>query len=192
MTMTLTINGIPCQWEGPPGTTLLELLRARGLMGAKEGCDTGNCGLCTVWLDGEPVLSCCVPAARAEGRQVTLELRGGKALARGVPQILEEILYNLCDNAVAYNRPGGSVTVTVEETAQGARVAVADTGVGIPPEARERVFERFYRLDKSRSSGGTGLGLSIVKHGAAYLGAKLSLESQVGVGSTFTVEFPKV
>ena len=71
MTMTLTINGIPCQWEGPPGTTLLELLRARGLMGAKEGCDTGNCGLCTVWLDGEPVLSCCVPAARAEGRQVT-------------------------------------------------------------------------------------------------------------------------
>ena len=128
----------------------------------------------------------------AEGRQVTLELRGGKALARGVPQILEEILYNLCDNAVAYNRPGGSVTVTVEETAQGARVAVADTGVGIPPEARERVFERFYRLDKSRSSGGTGLGLSIVKHGAAYLGAKLSLESQVGVGSTFTVEFPEV
>lgn len=128
----------------------------------------------------------------AETKQVTLRLEGGKALARGVPQILEEILYNLCDNAVAYNRPGGSVTVTVEESEQGARVAVADTGVGIPPEARERVFERFYRLDKSHSGTGTGLGLSIVKHGAAYLGAKLSLESQVGVGSTFTVEFPKV
>lgn len=128
----------------------------------------------------------------AETKQVTLRLEGGKALARGVPQILEEILYNLCDNAVAYNRPGGSVTVTVEESEQGARMAVADTGVGIPPEARERVFERFYRLDKSHSGTGTGLGLSIVKHGAAYLGAKLSLESQVGVGSTFTVEFPKV
>ena len=128
----------------------------------------------------------------AETKQVTLHLEGGKALARGVPQILEEILYNLCDNAVAYNRTGGSVTVTVEETDRGARVAVADTGIGIPPEARERVFERFYRLDKSHSGTGTGLGLSIVKHGAAYLGAKLSLESQVGVGSTFTVEFPEV
>ena len=128
----------------------------------------------------------------AETKQVTLHLEGGKALTRGVPQILEEILYNLCDNAVAYNRTGGSVTVTVEETDRGARVAVADTGIGIPPEARERVFERFYRLDKSHSGTGTGLGLSIVKHGAAYLGAKLSLESQVGVGSTFTVEFPKV
>ena len=128
----------------------------------------------------------------AETKQVTLHLEGGKALARGVPQILEEILYNLCDNAAAYNRTGGSVTVTVEETDRGARVAVADTGIGIPPEARERVFERFYRLDKSHSGTGTGLGLSIVKHGAAYLGAKLSLESQVGVGSTFTVEFPKV
>ena len=128
----------------------------------------------------------------AETKQVTLHLEGGKALARGVPQILEEILYNLCDNAVAYNRTGGSVTVTVEETDRGARVAVADTGIGIPPEARERVFERFYRLDKSHSGTGTGLGLSIVKHGAAYLGAKLSLESQVGVGSTFTVDFPKV
>ena len=128
----------------------------------------------------------------AETKQVTLHLEGGKALARGVPQILEEILYNLCDNAVAYNRTGGSVTVTVEETDRGARVAVADTGIGIAPEARERVFERFYRVDKSHSGTGTGLGLSIVKHGAAYLGAKLSLESQVGVGSTFTVEFPKV
>ena len=128
----------------------------------------------------------------AETKQVTLHLEGGKALARGVPQILEEILYNLCDNAVAYNRPGGSVTVTVEDTDRGARAVVADTGVGIPPEAQERVFERFYRLDKSHSGTGTGLGLSIVKHGAAYLGAKLSLESQVGVGSTFTVEFPKI
>lgn len=77
---------------------------------------------------------------------------------RGVPQIVEEILYNLCDNAVAYNRPGGTVTVTVEDTPEGARVTVADTGIGIPPEAQNRVFERFYRVDKSHPSGGTGLG----------------------------------
>lgn len=131
-------------------------------------------------------------AHTAERKHVTMELRGGKALARGVPQILEEVLYNLCDNAVAYNRQGGSVTVTVEDTADGAVVTVADTGIGIPAEARERVFERFYRVDKSHSSGGTGLGLSIVKHGAAYLGAKVSLVSELGKGSTFTLTFPKV
>lgn len=127
----------------------------------------------------------------AERKELTLALRGGPATARGVPQILEEIVYNLCDNAVAYNRPGGSVTVTVEDTAAGARVTVADTGIGIPREAQSRVFERFYRVDKSRSGGGTGLGLSIVKHGAAYLGATVRLESKPGKGSTFTVTFPK-
>ncbi|WP_295586583.1 ATP-binding protein [uncultured Oscillibacter sp.] len=126
----------------------------------------------------------------AEKKGVTMELRGGSALVRGVPQIVEEILYNLWDNAIAYNRPGGSVTVTVTDTPQGARVTVADTGIGIAPEARERVFERFYRVDKSHSSGGTGLGLSIVKHGAAYLGATVSLESELGKGSSFTLSFP--
>jgi two-component system phosphate regulon sensor histidine kinase PhoR len=69
---------------------------------------------------------------------------------------------------------------------------VADTGIGIPPEARERVFERFYRVDRSRSAGGTGLGLSIVRHAAAYLGARVELESQMGRGSTFTVTFPRL
>lgn len=128
----------------------------------------------------------------AEKKNVTMELRGGPAMVRGVPQILEEILYNLWDNAIAYNRPGGSVTVTVTDTPQGAQVTVADTGIGIAPEARERVFERFYRVDKSHSAGGTGLGLSIVKHGAAYLGASVTLESEMGKGSTFTVTFPPV
>ena len=127
----------------------------------------------------------------AERGQVSLTLQGGPAQVQGVPQIVEEILYNLCDNAVAYNQEDGSVTVTVEALSSGARVTVADTGIGIPREARNRIFERFYRVDKSHTSGGgTGLGLSIVKHGAAYLGAQVTLESQVGKGSTFTVTFP--
>jgi len=130
-------------------------------------------------------------AAAAEQRQVTLELQGGPAQVHGVPQIVDEILYNLCDNAVVYNRPGGKVCVTVADTDEGARVTVEDTGIGIPQEVQSRVFERFYRADKSHSAGGTGLGLSIVKHGAAYLGAKVTLESEEGKGSTFTLLFPK-
>ena len=104
-------------------------------------------------------------------------------------QIVEEMLYNLCDNAVAYNRPGGSVTVEVSKEADGARVTVSDTGTGIPKDQQSRIFERFYRVDKSRSSKGTGLGLSIVKHGALFLGASVEVESEVGRGSTFTLHF---
>lgn len=128
----------------------------------------------------------------AARKQVAMTLAGGSAKVRGDPRILEEIVYNLCDNAVAYNRPGGSVTVTVADTESGARLTVADTGIGIPREDQDRVFERFYRVDKSHSAGGTGLGLSIVKHGAAYLGAQLDLESAAGKGSSFTLTFPKV
>ena len=131
-------------------------------------------------------------AVAAEKKQVTMTLEGGSALARGVPQIVEEIIYNLCDNVVAYNHAGGSVTVTVADTPEGGRVTVRDTGIGIPREAQGRVFERFYRVDKSHSSGGTGLGLSIVKHGAAYLGAQVTLESEPGKGSTFILTFPKI
>ena len=130
-------------------------------------------------------------APAAQRKQVTTQLRGGTAVIQGVPQIAEEILYNLCDNAIAYNREGGSVTVTVEDLPAGTRVTVTDTGIGIPREAQSRVFERFYRVDKSHSSGGTGLGLSIVKHGAAYLGARVELRSEPGHGSTFTLTFPK-
>lgn len=131
-------------------------------------------------------------AQAAEQKRVKLSLEGGRALARGVPQILEEVVYNLCDNAVAYNREGGSVTVTVTDTKDGAVLTVADTGIGIPREAQDRVFERFYRVDKSHSSGGTGLGLSIVKHGAAYLGAQIELDSESEKGSTFTLRFPPI
>ncbi len=130
-------------------------------------------------------------SAAAEQRQVTLELRGEPVQIHGVPQIVDEILYNLCVNAVVYNRPGGKVCMTVEDTGKSARVMVEDTGIGIPQEVQSRVFERFYRADKSHSAGGTGLGLSIVKHGAAYLGAKVTLESEEGKGSTFTLIFPK-
>ena len=130
-------------------------------------------------------------ALAAEQKHVTVEVRGGSAWVMGVPRIIEEIVYNLCDNAIAYNVSGGHVDLTAVNSADGVRLIVADSGMGIPPEAQERVFERFYRVDQSHSGSGTGLGLSIVKHGAAYLGAQVSLESKVGKGSVFTLIFPK-
>ena len=155
-----------------------------------EGGPTAQWETVDLYRTAEDVLEQLRPAA--ERKQVTVTLEGGAAPVRGVPQIVEEIVYNLCDNAVAYNRIGGSVAVTVSAGTEGGRIAVSDTGTGIPREARERVFERFYRVDKSHSGGGTGLGLSIVKHGAAYLGARVELDSEPGRGSTFTVTFPPV
>jgi len=108
-----------------------------------------------------------------------------------VPQIVEEVIYNLCDNAIKYNYRDGRVSLRLASTPEGEVLTVSDTGIGIPPEIQERVFERFYRADKSHSRGGTGLGLSIVKHGAAYLGARVTLESQEGKGSVFTLTFPR-
>ena len=111
----------------------------------------------------------------------------------GIAQILDELVYNLCDNAIKYNRKGGSVTVsTAEENGQPV-LRVADTGIGIPAAEQDRVFERFYRVDKShsRAIGGTGLGLSIVKHAAAYHHARVALESTLGTGTTVTVTFPR-
>ena len=154
--------------------------------------DEGGAGVQWETVDlrdtAEEVLRQLAPAA--ENKQVAMTLEGGPAPVWGVPQIVEEILYNLCDNAIAYNRPGGSVRVTLSSAPEGQRVTVADTGIGIPQELRERVFERFYRVDKSHSGGGTGLGLSIVKHGAAYLGARVELDGEPGKGSTFTLTFP--
>ncbi len=131
------------------------------------------------------------PAAAA--KNVALSAEGGAAVVNGVWQVLNEMVYNLCDNAVKYNREGGSVTVTVSDTDEGVVLAVADTGIGIPEAEQKRVFERFYRVDKSHSKavGGTGLGLSIVKHGAQMHGARLELESTCGVGSTFRLIFPR-
>lgn len=128
--------------------------------------------------------------AREKGLTVTLE--GEHAFVTGVSQILEEMIYNLADNAIKYNKPGGSVALSVWETGEGIRLRVADTGIGIPPEDVNRVFERFYRVDKSHSKavGGTGLGLSIVKHGAAFHAAQVELESRLGEGTTVTIKWP--
>ncbi len=130
---------------------------------------------------------------QADKEEVALELTGAPLTLTTVRPILEEILYNLCDNAVKYNKKGGKVTVSVAQTGEKAVVSVADTGIGIPLSEQQRVFERFYRVDKSHSKeiGGTGLGLSIVKHGAAYLGAEVRVESTLGAGTTFTLSLPQ-
>ena len=127
----------------------------------------------------------------ASRQSVTLSLEGEPVTVHGVRQILSEMVYNLCDNAIKYNRPGGSVTVRVSPQKSGALLRVKDTGIGIPQEHQKRVFERFYRVDKSHSKeiGGTGLGLSIVKHGAQFLGAEVTLDSKVGVGTEVTLKF---
>ena len=129
------------------------------------------------------------PAAEKAG--VTLELKGGETKVEGVRQVLDEMVANLVDNAIKYNRSGGSVTVTVGMAEGKPRLTVRDTGIGIPAAHQERVFERFYRVDKSHSKevGGTGLGLSIVKHAAAYHNAAVSLESVEGAGTTVTVQW---
>ena len=131
-------------------------------------------------------------ASTAVEKQVTIRVHGDDRQITTVRRLASEIIYNLCDNAVKYNREGGNVDVTIDGTAHGAVVTVQDTGIGIPPEHQSRVFERFYRVDKShsRKSGGTGLGLSIVKHAVQYLGGRIELESQPGKGTTMRVHFP--
>ena len=132
-------------------------------------------------------------SAEAEASNVTLELEGERAQLCGIQQYLYSIIYNLTDNAIKYSAPGGRVTVRTEDLPEQVRLTVSDTGIGIPPEHRDRVFERFYRVDKSRSKavGGTGLGLSIVKHAARLHQAQIDLDSIPGAGSSFIITFPK-
>lgn len=132
-------------------------------------------------------------APEAKKAEITIKLRGESAILYAIPQLLESIVYNLCDNAVKYNRKGGTVCVTVKNEENNVILSVADTGIGIPPEDKERIFERFYRVDKSRSKeiGGTGLGLSIVKHAARLHGAEITVDSTLGKGTTVTVNFDK-
>ncbi len=127
----------------------------------------------------------------AEKKGVVLTLTGEPTPMRGIPSILSEMVYNLCDNGIKYNRAGGRVQVDISHMDGHIVLRVQDTGIGIPLEHQDRVFERFYRVDKSHSKaiGGTGLGLSIVKHGAAYHGAQVSLSSVEGEGTTIQVRF---
>ena len=131
--------------------------------------------------------------AAAEQKNVSLFVEGESMRVNGVRRLLYEVIYNLCDNAIKYNVEGGSVKVTVGEKDGKAFVSVADTGIGIAPEHQSRIFERFYRVDKSHSkaSGGTGLGLSIVKHAVQYHHGTVELKSEEGKGTTISVLLPK-
>lgn len=127
----------------------------------------------------------------AEKQGIRLTLQGESAMAMANKGLMDEVFYNLCSNAIRYNKPGGSVTVTVGTKDERPFLSVADTGIGIPKECQERVFERFYRVDKSRSksTGGTGLGLAIVKHIVAQHNAALCLDSELGEGTTIEIVF---
>lgn len=131
-------------------------------------------------------------APEAEKQEIAMEQQGERAVVRGAPMALREIMFNLCDNAVKYNRPHGKVTVTTRTECTGCTLMVEDTGIGIPFEHQSRVFERFYRVDKSHSRelGGTGLGLSIVKHAVQMHKGRMELWSQPDVGTRITVHFP--
>ena len=128
-------------------------------------------------------------ADAAAAKDITFEIEGDDGVVNGVRRLLYEIVYNLCDNAIKYNKVGGRVAVTIRQTGDKVRLAVADTGIGIAPEYRDKVFERFFRVDKSHSkqSGGTGLGLSIVKHAVQYHHAQLDIKSEPGKGTEISV-----
>ncbi len=131
-------------------------------------------------------------APQAEKKHIKISVLGGKARIIGVRKILDEMIYNLCDNAIKYNKENGNVDVIVTCTQKEVCVTVRDTGIGIPESSQDRVFERFYRVDKSRSkeTGGTGLGLSIVKHGASFHDAHIELKSKINEGTAVTLHFP--
>lgn len=128
---------------------------------------------------------------QASAKKVHMELTGESVIYNGVRQILDEMVYNICENAIKYNKEGGEIRVWVGNTLNGKKIIVTDTGIGIPEEQKERIFERFYRVDKSHSKeiGGTGLGLSIVKHGAILHNAKIHVDSELGKGTRMELTF---
>ena len=141
-------------------------------------------------LTREIVSSLSLTAAQ---RNIHMELTGESVKIHGIRQILDEMIYNITENAVKYNKENGNVTIWVGNTLEGPKVRVSDTGIGIPKEHQDRIFERFYRVDKSHSKerGGTGLGLSIVKHGAILHGAKVQVDSEYGKGTRMEIVFPE-
>ena len=134
---------------------------------------------------------CETLADAAKLKDVSLEVTGDDGVVNGVRRLLYEVVYNLCDNAIKYNNPGGKVEVAVAEQQGTVKISVSDTGIGIAPEHQDKVFERFYRVDKSHSkqSGGTGLGLSIVKHAVQYHHGKITVESELNKGTTISIQF---
>ena len=144
-----------------------------------------------VFRVGQDVVSGLQDSADKKG--VSLSIEGESATMHGVQRLIYEIIYNLCDNAIKYNVQGGKAVLSIQSVDNAVCVTVRDTGIGIPPEDQSRVFERFYRVDKSHSkaSGGTGLGLSIVKHAVQYHHGKIELTSKPGQGTTIQILFPK-
>ena len=137
----------------------------------------------------EGVIANLEPMADKNG--ITIELIGQQVVMEGIPHLLNSMLFNICENAIKYNKPEGSVLVEVSEISGHPRITVRDSGIGIPMRDRHRIFERFYRVDKSHSKevGGTGLGLSIVKHAVRQQNGKIELKSEVGKGTRITVRF---
>ena len=137
---------------------------------------------------------CGVLRDSADKKDIALSVSGDSGNIFGVKHLLFEVIYNLCDNAVKYTPDGGKVEVDISETEKKVTLTVSDNGIGIASEHHARIFERFYRVDKSHSkkSGGTGLGLSIVKHSVQYHGGKISIQSEENKGTAVTVILPKI
>lgn len=169
-------------------TLINDTIRLSELDGGEEQVDMTDLNLYEMAAE-------CVDMLRvsAEKHQVEISLHGHECHMQGNRQMIEELLYNLCDNAIRYNNVGGRIDVEVYPDHEGCVLVVRDTGIGIPKEHQERIFERFYRVDKSRSksTGGTGLGLAIVKHIINKHNAKLELKSEVGEGTEIRVLFPR-
>ncbi len=129
----------------------------------------------------------------SEEHGIKMYLEGGHAFVNGIPSLCDEIVYNLCENAIKYNRENGSVIISVNDLSEGVTLTVEDTGIGIPYEYRDRIFERFFRIDESHCQkiDGTGLGLSIVKHAISHMGGTIEVESAEGVGTKMIVRFPR-
>lgn len=129
----------------------------------------------------------------AKAKNVSIQVSGKNVVIEGVKRLIYEIIFNLCDNAIKYNKDGGKVDISVSETESNSVIKVKDNGIGIAPEERNHIFERFYRVDKSHSkaSGGTGLGLSIVKHAVQYHNGTVTIDSQIGKGTEITISIPK-
>ena len=165
-----------------------DILKLSRLDEGSQGMNTESVDLYPLALD---VIRDLAPAAQQA--DVSFHLTGGSCTLVGIQHLLRGIIMNLCTNAIKYNRPGGQVSITLENLPNSIILEVADTGIGIEPEHQERIFERFYRVDKSHSKavGGTGLGLSIVKHAALIHNARISLDSTPGKGTTVRIIFPK-